>query len=321
MNTLFTRLGLALASTLIAMTTFVQQPAHAVDTSALGHAFDTLHWIAYSPVDYDPDHGNFGNREKIGEDLRVLKVNGFGGVVTYGCTQTMSKDFTEKASELGLKIIIGVWDPLSADELKNAVDCAKDPNVLAVCIGNERLIDKYNMGTGYNLPQLKAALDSVRARTGKPVTTSQQHKSYTEQDLIDACDFEFPTIHPFWAAVNDGVTKCSEPMGGAEWTVDEWQRIKNHSGNKIVVAKEVGYPTYANRPQAVCNEQVESQYYVHLTQSPMRKGFCYFEAFDQHWKANSRNETEPYWGLFYGLNTPGKAHQPKAAVAAIKAVW
>lgn len=306
---------LALAfSALIAMNLFWQAPANAADTAALGQAFDTLHWIAYSPLNYNPDQGVFPNAQQIRADLEVLKANGFGGIVTYGCNNTLANEFTDEASKLGFKIIIGVWDPLSAEELNNAVNCAKNPNVLAVCIGNERLMDKYKMPNPaycYTLPQLKSALDSVRSRTGKPVTTSQQVKSYTEQDLIDACDFEFPTIHPYWEAVHDHKPALFDAKAGSDWTVEKWAAVKSRSNGKIVVAKEVGFPTQSD--QGNCSEQKQADYYVHLTKSPMGKGFCYFEAYDQNWKRH--NPTEPHWGLF---RTDRK---PKPAMAAIKGVW
>jgi exo-beta-1,3-glucanase (GH17 family) len=302
-----------MASLLIAMTFLWQLPAKATDTAALGNAFDSLHWISYSPLHYNPESSPQvqPSKEDLEADLTVLKNAGFGGVVTYGCMESQATLFPEVASKLGFKIIIGIWDPNSPKELDNAVAAAKNPNVLAVCVGNEGLLDKHNMSKRYTLAQLTTAINNVRSRTGKPVTTSQQAKSYSEQPLIDICDFLFPTIHPYWEGDHEGRPELFNPIKGGEWTVGELQTIRSRGNGKITVAKEVGYPTGGCKGR--CNEQTQSEYYVYMTQSPMRKAFCYFEAYDQAWKQH--NDTEPYWGLYYG------DRRPKPAMAAIKAVW
>ena len=181
--------------------------------------------------------------------------------------------------------------------------------MLAICVGNEGLIDKHDMSDRYTFDQLKSAIDNVRGRSGKPTTTSQQWKSYDDPKLIDLCDFMFPTIHPFWEHVY-------EPAAGVVFTVDHLNTIKNVSGNKIVVAKEVGYPTgYLPNKKAEhpCTEATQAAYYVGLTKTPLKHAFCYFEAYCQDWK--NYNGTEPFWGLF------GYDRRPKPAMSQIKAVW
>ncbi len=326
----------ALAATFMMSFLGGSQPAKAMDTSALANAFDTLHWVAYSPLNYNPDINKQPNEASVKADLETLKRNGFGGIVTYGCTGSNSTLVPKLSNELGLKLIVGVWEPRSDVELNAAVEAAKFPNVLAVCVGNERLWDSNEMAdrdpkNHYTLDQLKNAMNKVRSQSKKPVTTSQQHKSYLSPDapaLIEACDFEFPTIHPFWNAIIDKGISNFNGIAGANWTVEQLQAIRNKSGSKLVVAKEVGYPVKGGgqkanetpnmseegkRLAAQINEQTQTEYYVKLTESVFRHNFCYFEAFDQNWK--NHNCTEPHWGLFTVTRSP------RPAMAAIKAVW
>ena len=119
----------AVASMLIAFLWLGQLPANAMDTGALGQAFDTLHWVAYSPLNYNPNIGKQAARDSIKADLEVLKANGFGGIVTYGCDGCLEDLVPEVASGLGLKMIVGVWDPKNQSQLDSAVKIARRPNV------------------------------------------------------------------------------------------------------------------------------------------------------------------------------------------------
>lgn len=274
-------------------------PAYATPMDTLVNAFDTLHWIGYAPTNFNPNTGVEPPPESIDADLQRLKQYGFQGIVTYACNNgTLSKTIPEKASALGLKMIIGVWDPKNLAELNSAKALASNPNVLGFCVGNEGLKDKYNMSDRYTLAELSSAINYIKS-TGKPTTTGQQWKSYDSQELIDICDWMFPTIHPYWEAVY-------EPSAGVSFTVDHFSTIRDRS-NKPVMVKEVGYPTGGN--DNGCTEQSQATYYSKLAKSPIK--FVYFEAFDGPWKKDI-NPTEPYWGLF------DKDRNPKPVIGALR---
>jgi len=295
---------LAALSFLLAMICLCPLPAHAVDMGPVVNAFDTLRWVAYSPTHYNPHINKQPNDNDVRSDLQTLKNCGFQGIVTYGCSGANATNIPRIARELGMKIIVGVWNPADTNgEIKSAIGLAKNnPNVIAVSVGNEGLEDKYKMWSPehmhYSLATLKAAIDKVRAEGGKPTTSSQQWKSYTEEDFRNVCDFMFPTIHPFWEHVYD-------PQKGVEFTVSHIDTIKQVSGDKIVVPKEVGYPTCSP-----CSEATQRDYYVGLAKSPFK--FVYFEAFDGDWKNQNTNATERHWGLF------NEHRSPKLAAKALK---
>ncbi len=277
-------------------------PARATpEMDTLANAFDTLKWVAYSPTHYNPNRGIQPNEHEVRADLELLKKHGFQGIVTYGCSGSLATYVPKVANELGMKVIVGVWNPKDlkpGSEVQNAANLvASNPAVLAVTIGNEGLRDKYKMWDpkhmNYSLDEVKAAIATVRARTTKPITSSQQWKSYTEEDFRNVCDFMFPTIHPYWEHVYN-------PKAGADFTVSHIQTIKNVSGNKIVIPKEVGYPTAGNTDG--CTEKTQKDYYDDLAKNPYK--FVYFEAFDQPWKNENMNGTEPHWGIFTKDRSP-----------------
>jgi len=277
-------------------------PARATpEMDALAHAFDTLKWVAYSPTHYNPNRNIQPSEHDVRADLELLKRHGFQGIVTYGCSGSLATYVPKVANELGMKVIVGVWNPKdlkAGSEVQNAANlAANNAAVLAVTIGNEGLHDKYNMWNpdhmNYTLDQVRTAIATVRAKTTKPITSSQQWKSYTEADFRNVCDFMFPTIHPYWEGVYNA-------KSGADFTVSHIQTIKNVSGNKIVIPKEVGYPTDGNKHN--CTEQTQKDYYDDLAKSPCK--FVYFEAFNQPWKNERTNGTEPHWGMFKADRSP-----------------
>ena len=206
---------LILFSFLMLMICLSPLPARATpEMDTLANAFDTLKWVAYSPTHYNPNRGIQPNEHEVRADLELLKRHGFQGIVTYGCSGSLATYVPKVANELGMKVIVGVWNPKDlkpGSEVQNAANLvASNPAVLAVTIGNEGLRDKYKMWDpkhmNYSLDEVKAAIATVRARTTKPITSSQQWKSYTEEDFRSVCDFMFPTIHPYWGT-------CVQPKG------------------------------------------------------------------------------------------------------------
>jgi hypothetical protein len=182
---------------------------------------------------------------------------------------------------------MGIWDPNSSIERKNALAAATYPSTLGYVIGNEGL------GSRYELPALKTAMDSLRKTTGKPVTTTEEFGDYSDTTLLDLGDWVFPNVHPFYAGVTD-------PTQAAAWTKQIFADFRNRT-NRPVLFKEVGLPTKGD-PQNVLDEDSQAEYYQQLRNTDVK--FVYFEAFDQPWKTT--NSVEPYWGLFNADRTPKK---------------
>ncbi|MFT3895801.1 MAG: hypothetical protein QM730_29635 [Anaerolineales bacterium] len=243
-----------------------------------------IQWVAYSSPNPSTEPGFFQpSPETIRKDLLTLKKAGFTGLVTYSSFGVMGKDFPYIADELGFDgIIMGVWDPSNQSELNNAKEAARLSSVLGYSIGNEGLYR--DQGDRYTIPELCEAILSLRAGTGKPVTTSEETDDFEAHPyLYNVGDWVFANAHPYWHA-----TKYAERA--VQWEVKKYDLLSEQSGH-FVFFREVGLPTFGAFGLSETNHDL---YYRELAETDVR--FVYFEGFDQ--PSKDHNSVEPHWGLF-----------------------
>ncbi len=242
-------------------------------------------WVAYSPSAGNPAAGEWPSEDEIRADLELLYKFGFRGIVTY-TTSGAGGRVPVIAEEVGFQwFILGVFDPRSEAELRQAVSLRR--KVDAYCVGNEGL------GKRYTLLELEAALEELKEETGKPVATSEELGDYFAQpELCTLGDWVFPNAHPFWAGM-----KSAE--SGVSWTVEQFRRLQAAAPSRMIVFKEVGFPTGADLR---ATEEIQADYYYQLAETPVV--FAYFEAFDQLWKGGYRDNVEKHWGLFTAKRQP-----------------
>jgi exo-beta-1,3-glucanase (GH17 family) len=250
-------------------------------------SFD-LCWVAYSPTQYDPSVGRDPLKSSLRDDLRVLYDSGFRGVITYGATGILDR-IPQLAKEIGFEqVVMGVWNPLDADELARAIAAAQF--VDGYIIGNEGLGDGR-----YAFDDLRQAMEQVRAATNRPVATTERPEEYYGVDgLLDLGDWLAPTVHPYWHAVK-------EPAQAAAWTAQQFADLRAEvRPDRVVQFKEVGLPTEGD-PEV--SETAQAAYYQALRKSEVV--FAYFEAFDQSWKSGTpESAVGPHWGLFRSDRSP-----------------
>ncbi len=250
---------------------------------------DAIKWVAYSSPSRDPAGGYYRpSPEAITEDLRTLKKAGFTGLITYASSSIMGKQFITIAQSLGYQgIIMGIWSPAGQDELDNAVSAATNPIVLGYSIGNEGLGAARSR---YSVLELCAAIASLRARTGKPVSTSEDIEMYYRwPQLLSVGDWLFPIAHPYWH-----FTKYA--ADAIQWEQDQYAALQARTSHYILF-KEVGLPTAG---AAGLSEANQDAYYRGLAKTEVR--FAYFEGFDQPSKSSAA--VEPHWGIFNSDLTP-----------------
>lgn len=287
--------GLILLSSLVHFN-FIRQPQ---ETETFGPYFpycsdpvdskwiakvNRIKWVAYSSPNPNTEPGFFQpSPETIRKDLLTLKKAGFSGLVTYSSFGVMGNDFPYIANELGFKgIIMGVWDPDNQSELNNAKEASRLPSVLGYSIGNEGLYR--SKGDRYTVPELCEAIMSLRASTGKPVTTSEETDDFEDHPyLFHVGDWVFANAHPYWHA-----TKYAERAVG--WEVKKYRQLTGQS-NRFVFFREVGLPTFGAFGLSETNHD---EFYRRLAETDVR--FVYFEGFDQ--PSKDHNSVEPYWGIF-----------------------
>jgi exo-beta-1,3-glucanase (GH17 family) len=243
-----------------------------------------IKWVAYSSPNPNTEPGFFQpSPETIRKDLLTLKKAGFTGLVTYSSFGVMGKDFPYIADELGFDgIIMGVWDPGNQSEFKNAIEAARLPGVVGFSIGNEGLYR--DSGDRYTIPELCETIMSLRASTGKPVTTSEETDDFEDHPfLFYVGDWVFANAHPYWH-----MTKNAERA--VRWEVKKYKELSKHS-HRFVFFREVGLPTLGAFGLSETNHDL---FYRELAGTDVR--FVYFEGFDQ--PSKDHNSVEPNWGLF-----------------------
>lgn len=247
---------------------------------SLSQKFLSLVWVAYAPTHHNPDPAAnmTASEEVIREDLQILLDAGFRGIVTYSSSGILA-EVPRIAVEMGFEgIIMGIWSPGDAEETGAALQAVN--YIDGYVVGNEGLFfDRYNLET------LELAIAELKAKTRKPVTTTEVLSLYFhEPKVLELGDWLFPNVHPYWQGITD-------PYEAATWTEDTFTELEARSGGKPVILKEVGLPS-EGAPRL--SQYQQALYYTKLRDSSVR--FVYFEAFDQFWK--SEDGVGPFWGLF-----------------------
>ncbi len=248
--------------------------------------------VAYQPRDFSPVSASPPlTRERIREDLRLLRQTGFQSLVTYG-SGSMLGSVPEIARQEGFSgtIIMGIWDPFSQEEWDNAL--AQAAWVDGYCLGNEGL------GIRYSPKELAPRMATLRQLTGLPVTTTEPIDSYLEEPyqewLLEHSDWLFPLSQPFLAAQAD-------PRQAVRWIIARHDYLAALSGNRVII-KETGFPSGGTEGTG---EESQIAFFEALESTGL--SFFYFEAFDQPWKSReSGEEIEEHWGLYRSDGTPKK---------------
>ena len=243
-------------------------------------------WVAYFPTNANPVTGLDPERVSVQADLALLRKAGFTGLLTYGSSGMIGRELPALAQAAGFRgMIVGVWDPKSAQEMVVAKEAGKNPIVSGYCVGNEGL------GQRYNIKELSAAMQELRDATSKPTTTAEQLDDYSDPEMQQLGDWIFPTVHPYFHHQLD-------PEDAVDWTVRAYVRLKRKSG-RFVWFKEVGLPTAGSKTENL-SEANQNLYYAALAKTEVR--FVYFEAFDLPWK--NHPPVEPHWGIFHADRSP-----------------
>ena len=254
-------------------------------TPPLAQKFDNFPWVDYAPTNFNPDEGLMPSTESIAEDLRTLYEVGFRGIVTYEAGGVFA-EIPRLAREAGFEgVLMGLWTPGDEAEAQAAVNAA--PYVDGYVVGNEGLsFDRYEF------PVLEKAINDLRQKTGKPVTTTEVLSLYNDENLLRLGDWLFPNAHPYWQSITD-------PIAAVNWTVSIYDSLLQKAPPGGIVLKEVGLPTAGDQK---ASEYQQAEYYARLRDKHVR--FMYFEAFDQPWK--TEDGVGAHWGLF-NSDRSGKA--------------
>jgi len=160
-----------------------------IDQNELSDLLHGLCWIGYDPKDFDPATSPNPSLQSLKRDLDWIHAAGFTGVVTFACRGTLC-DIPELAKDRGFAVIAGVWDPGDGWEVRQAINMQE--SVDAYCVGHNGL----NKPRAYNFEELSRAIQLIRLRTSKPVTTSEEARYYQPgTGILLLGDWLFPDVH------------------------------------------------------------------------------------------------------------------------------
>lgn len=268
---------------------------HSPGLPRLREAFATQRFVAYTPTSQDPTAGVPANPAGIRADLTALRPY-FDAVVTYSSDPRAAMDSVVPiAAELGMQVVLGIWNVGSEQELAAAVLAARThpETVLAVLVGNETQL------AGRATPEdLEAALTRVReALPGVPVSTSEPPHHLSRPSLQRLLDFHAPNIH--WLFAGGERTDYEAAVRWLAGRVDALRELP--FGDKPVLLKESGLPS---GPEPF-SEALQARYWqawFAARPNSTELATVIFEAFDAPWKPSAipgeLSAVEAHWGAF-----------------------
>lgn len=254
-------------------------------------------FVAYAPgLPFDPFHQPQVpvDEDVVRRELAQLRVY-FDGIVTYGLG--LGQDCIPRIAEaLGYKaVILGIWDPKSAEELDAGVRLVKEyPDlVVGLCIGNEGISVQHT----YQLADVQAAIERVRQEVPNVLCTTSEPilPGYVDEPGLQTTgDFLAPNIHPFWA-----LTAGAPMQEAVDWTLRHTKGLAKLAPGKVILVKETGWPSDG---RSDCTPARQREYWHLLwarrAEWPVQANFVVFEGCDLPGKAGPDTAFEGAWGVF-----------------------
>jgi exo-beta-1,3-glucanase (GH17 family) len=263
-------------------------------------------WMDFVPDGYSPPpHERMPSQENIARQLSWIKKAGFQGIITFGSDDLLAS-LPRLAKRQGLKVIMGIYDPRSKVEFYNAVEQSKF--VDGYVVGHSRL------GTpgGYNLNQLRSAVDTLRFLTWRPVAVSEEITSYRNPAVRSLGDWLFPDVHETFL---DGPANPLHDAETVQQSAMQFQDLISGDSRPVLLGM-VMYPDAGTRGASLQSQQQFFLDLVQLRRDPAgalhRWDFAVHAAFDEPYKSPGTIAPEyfsgdPHTGLFNDTGTPRPA--------------
>ena len=261
-------------------------------------AANKLECISYAPFrdDQTPLNPTLEvSAEQIREDLiQISKISRC--IRIYSVDNGLNK-VPELASQIGLKVLLGIW--IGNNRLKNAqlVDTAvalskKYPDtVTTIIVGNEVLLH------GDMTPSdLRELLLSVKARVTVPVTYAEVWEYWLRyREIQDAVDFVTIHVLPYW----DNIPSRAEDAAAHVAAVHK--QVSLAFPGKEVVIGETGWPSMGRMREGALPSRInQARVISEILDVAKRDHFRVnlIEAFDASWKRYWEGTVGGNWGLF-----------------------
>ena len=270
----------------------------------LGAVIKNARFMSYTPRSFSVVNGQTqpASLEGITADLKLLRPD-FDSLITYSCSNGLEHVPAAADKLKYLAIIVGIWDPKSEIEIRNAIRVAKKhPKlILAISIGNEGIY------AGHYTPAdvektvllLRKELPSVSLTTSEPFFLYLKPEYF---DFFNKMDLLLPNIHPTF----ETWFNPSDAKNAAAFVLNVAGKLQARYPQPLMV-KETGLPS--GPVSTGFTEPHQSAFWSEiLKQSPASeaRAVSCFEAFDAPWKPavtkgyfpGSDHIQEAYWGFF-----------------------
>lgn len=210
-----------------------------VSDDEIRHLVEAYSWISYDPLEFNPTTGNLPQVESLSKEIGWIASAGFDGVITFTSSEPMD-EIVSIAHERGLLVIMGIWNPASREETRRAE--AKCDIVAGYVVGHNGLHQEYSWST------LRSAIEQLRFRTRRPVTTTERIDDYLyDKKLAEVGDWIFPDAHLSLRTGDDGpefMSFSADPYRDVQRLVLHAQAVAGvgRQQRKPVLLKMVTYP-------------------------------------------------------------------------------
>jgi glucan 1,3-beta-glucosidase len=218
------------------------------------------------------------------------------------CIRTYSVDngldkVPELASQVGLKVLLGVW--IGNGRLKNAqlvetaVKLARDypDTIRAIVVGNEVLLH------GDMTPSdLRELIRSVKARVNVPVTYADVWEFWLRyREVQDSVDFITAHVLPYWEDIPVRAEDAAAHVAAIQ------KRLAVAFPGKHILIGETGWPSMGRmREGALPSRTNQARVISEILDVAKRENFHVnlIEAYDASWKRYWEGTVGGNWGLF-----------------------
>lgn len=296
----------------------------------LGLSEDQKNILQNKYYTYSTNHGYYISRENINPEERRALINLFKDkFIGLSEIPAIAKEFGFKSIILGLwNVETGMspsnslYNKFARLEMSKAISKSVQKNVDAYCIGHNQL------NKDYGINDLRKAIEYLRKKTGKPVSTTQPVMDYyTNSELYDLSDWFCPDIHGYWytavgveSQIKDSVALANviSKDAGNE-ILSSVKQLQDQFLNKIeykpVLVKFIGFPSAGKERFSELTQEIFFREFILNIQkntifSSSNIAFSYFDAFDTPWKGDVNYPEEAHTGFF----TTDRKEKPAAKV-------
>jgi glycosyltransferase involved in cell wall biosynthesis len=270
--------------------------------------------VTYGTFASRADSTLFPSRERIKSDFVSMSEAGFNTVRTY---TEPPDDLLDLASDWGLALLAGVhwndwrylvggsrrqWRAVERDAVRavrqSAEHLAGNPNVLALCVGNEIPTDVVRwVGTERVARLLGRLADTVRETDPDRLVT---YANYPSTEYLPLDPFDFLTFNIFLERESDLRSYLT--------------RLHNLAGSRPLVIGEIGSHVPPDRPARASNERIQARKLdrqLFMAAERGVAGTCVFSWTDE-WNVGGMDVE----GWQFGLTRRDRSPRPALAVAA-----